>query len=47
VNAYGIPHSSTLAYLLPTETFEVSTFDEIPAAVKIFLISKVFSLKAG
>jgi len=36
VKAYGIPHSSVLAYLLPTVWVESSTLLEIPALVNIF-----------
>jgi hypothetical protein len=39
VNAYGIPHSSVLAYLFPTETPESSILAERPALVRSDFIS--------
>jgi|APCry1669190288_1035285.scaffolds.fasta_scaffold28136_1 hypothetical protein len=43
VKAYGIPHSSVLAYLFPTDTPESSIFDERPEFVKSY--SKIRNFK--
>lgn len=36
VNAYGMPHSSVLAYLFPTDTPESSILDDKPEFVKSY-----------
>ena len=44
VKAYGIPHSSVLAYLFPTDTPESSIFEESPEFVKSYSLKQNYKL---